>query len=69
MEKRELIRNLMAAYRVGNASDSDISPERESWSKPEMAGEFCRALDYAFRALNACGVLSNVEVQEIYDAL
>jgi hypothetical protein len=69
MTKAEMIQALKGCYRVANASDSHDSPERQPWTDPAMAGEFCRALDDAFRALQACGVLSSEEHQAIYDTL
>lgn len=69
MTKSEVIRALKACYRIGNASDSDDSPEREDWTHPNMACDFCRALDAAFHSLRSCGVISGDEHQEIYDTL
>jgi hypothetical protein len=69
MTKAELIAKLKACYRVGNASDSDHSTEREAWTTPAMASKFCSALDAAFAALVACDVIDQRELQEIYDTL
>lgn len=69
MTKQETLAALKACYRVANASDSDDSPERQAWTRPAMAGEFCRALDAAFQALKNCGVIDAEELQRIYDTL
>ena len=68
MTKAQMISKLKACYRVGNASDADLV-EHEDWTTPEMATEFCRALDKAFRALLDAGVISADEHQKIYDTL
>lgn len=67
--KQQTIDALKQAYRVANASDSDAAGGRQEWTKPAMSGEFCQALDAAFRALKDCGVISADELQAIYDTL
>ncbi len=69
MTKAEAIHSLKALYRVANMADSDIDPRREDWTHPMMAGDFCRALDHAFRALRDCDVITPDELQGIYDTL
>ena len=67
MTKNEAIAALKALYRVANASDSDHGVA--DWTKPQMSGAFCRALDTAFRELKDAGVIDSDEHQAIYDTL
>ena len=69
MTKAEFIERVRELYRVGNRSDSD-SPERESWTVSEMAGDACcRPLDNMLEAMKVAGVLTERELQVIYDTL
>ena len=70
MTKAEFLANVRKLYRVGNASDSHDSPERETWTNPAMAGEACCAqLDKLMHGLVASRVISADECQEFYDTL
>lgn len=67
MTKQEFLSHVAKLYRVGNLSDSD-SPERETWTAPEMASDACcGALDKMLCAMIAAGVLTADEHQEFYD--
>lgn len=69
MTKPEFLAHVAAIYRVGNRSDSD-SAERETWTKPEMAGEACcAALDAMLHAMVRAGALSAEELQQLHDTL
>ena len=68
MTKAEFLKMFAAMYRVGNASDS---PEvREDWTQPDMAGfACCRLLDQMKRELIKIGVVTEEEMDELYDTL
>lgn len=69
MTKETFLRKVTELYRVGNYADSD-SPEREAWTKPEMAGEACcAALDTMLHNMVEAGVLSADELQRFHDTL
>lgn len=69
MSKLEFIDAAKALYRVANMADSDSDPQREAWTHPSMAHSVCQPLDAMFQGMVNSGVLTENELQGIYDTL
>jgi hypothetical protein len=69
MTKGEFKAAWIAMYRVGNYADSDYE-WRQEWTHPAMAGvACCKLLDQMANEMVRVGVLTQEEMQSMYDSL
>ena len=64
----EFLALISRLYRIGNISDHETNPNRD-WTKPSMASDVCIPLDEMLQKLIANGVITEEEVQNLYDTL
>lgn len=70
MTKEKFLAKLHSLYIVGNMSDSDDNPLRETWTKPQMAGRACCALiDEMMHQLVECEAITSDDCDAFYSNL
>lgn len=68
VSRMEFLAMVSRLYRVGNITDHETNPNRE-WTKPSMASSVCVPLDIMLNNLVNDGVITEEEVENLYETL